>query len=226
MARSLGITKVFRTSVKEDLNVLTVFTQLAQEYLTSYLALDDLKTNELIEEDAFLATIESHGLVSPEADKPHHKFHTPVFGHFRTNAPTPNKILLKNNKNNKGHMMKLISSNKGKDVKSHQDRKSLISLPPFHHGSRALSPIIHKGHLPQQPIADELVLMKGLRSFTSSTPQNNKNYRKIGRKDPQYFFSASGNHYTHWENMPFRLEDSHKDGHHFRKQKKELCNIL
>lgn len=208
MARSLGITKVFRTSVKEDMNILAVFTNLAQDYFASVIAMDERKNStELIEGDPFRNNFESQSLVVE--DKPHHKFHTPVFGHFRTsdinNLPKNN---LKNN-NPKKNKIKIIPNKES----GYQNKQTKSLLSSFQ------NPVIIKGQR-----AETIQPMKGFMALPTGSSKI-LNCRKMGQKDSPYYFSTNGNHYTHWENMPFRL-DVGNGTYHFRKPKKDLCSIL
>jgi len=127
---------------------------------------------------------------------------------------------MKNNNPKKKVSKNKVIQNKQTGYQNKQQPKSLLS--PF---QTALSPVILKSQHKEtlQPIGDQ-PLMKGF--LMSSAPSSKiMNYRKMGRKDSHYYFSTNGNHYTHWENMPFRL-DAGNSAYHFRKPKKDLCNIL
>src|SRR5271156_3245996 len=56
MAKQLGIAKLFKTSVKDDVNVKSVFTYLAQLYIESVLSLTD--SDNLPDDDEFLHLVD------------------------------------------------------------------------------------------------------------------------------------------------------------------------
>ncbi|CAG7819104.1 unnamed protein product [Allacma fusca] len=92
MARELGVAKLFKTSVKEDLNVTAVFTHLAQLYTQSVISLN------AEEEECSLSTAE-------DDTQQLHSSSYPLFGNNKTKSSK--KVAngnqnVANNGNNKG----------------------------------------------------------------------------------------------------------------------------
>jgi hypothetical protein len=101
MARSLGIPKLFKTSVKDDLNVNCVFTFLSTAYVQSVLA------QSTLEEEALLG-INGHLDESDDIDLVlNHRLSSPLFGgggkghNNKNKSSNHNSVVISDNQNGK-----------------------------------------------------------------------------------------------------------------------------
>ena len=224
MGKELGISKIYKTSVKEDFNVTSVFTHLAQIYVQSVISLNA----EDDQDEEYLLPLQD------EDGHQHNNISYPLFGNNNKNKNSKkllngsnnqhNNQIANSNGNNKGIFKSPVilkstgggGINHGSNLQNHQQRGFFSSAK-----NKILHSHNHNNQQQQQQNRNHVNL------------QNNNPVRKNNQANgngglPSYTFGNGNNsHGPRWndtgkyDNMPFRL-----DLVKAKKKRRELCSIL
>lgn len=195
MARSLGITKLIKTSVKDDLNVSTVFSYLAQSYMHCILSQ--------------VSGMDSHDpYIDPMMMNEANSMHAPLYSHLQ-HSPTNNKSSQQQQHHNQQKSL-ISNGHSNNNKKGSSDNNHQIALLNGNNKSNNKTgkslfrnPIILKS---SQPIIGTQ------QQSTPTTPSpppninnnnhNNSNNNNSGGGGFGGFFSSSKTKQSNYNNLP------------------------
>ncbi|ODM98057.1 Ras-related protein Rab-23 [Orchesella cincta] len=115
MARSLGVPKLIKTSVKDDLNVATVFNYLAQSYMQSILS----QVSGLDSHDPYIDPMMNEA----------NSLHVPLFPPNNKSVQQQKGMITNGHNNKKGNQIALINGNSNNKSSNTKTGKSLFRNP-------------------------------------------------------------------------------------------------
>lgn len=162
MARSLGIHKLIKTSVKDDLNVNTVFNFLAQSYMHGILS----QVSGMDSHDPYLDP-----MLMNEANS----LHAPLFPPPNNKSSQQQKSLITNGHTKKGnHQIALINGNSNNKSSNTKTGKSLFRNPIILKSSQPINGTQSTPSTPSPP-PNNHHNSSGFGGFFSKNKQNNYN---------------------------------------------------